>query len=121
MDTAELDDYIAELFKNFANRALADTVVRLARDPLRKLGPKERLVGAARLAEKAGVKPDALSLVIAAAYHYDNDDDPLAVELQRRIAVKGIEAVMADVSHLQATEPLAKSVQEKFYTIGERT
>lgn len=116
MDTAELDEYIAELRKNFANRALADTVVRLARDPLRKLGPKERLVGAARLVEKAGGTPDALSLAIAAAYRYDNVDDPLAVELQRRIAAEGIEAVMADVSHIQADEPLGKLVLEKYLT-----
>jgi len=118
MDTAELDDYIAELFENFANRALADTVVRLARDPLRKLGPKERLVGAARLVEKAGVTPDALSLAIAAAYRYDNADDPLAVELQRRIAAEGIETVMADVSHIRADEPLGKLVLEKYLTTG---
>ena len=118
MDTAELDDYIAELRQNFANRALADTVVRLARDPLRKLGPKERLVGAARLVEKAGVIPDALSLAIAAAYRYDNADDPLSVELQRRIAAEGIEAVMAEVSNIQADEPLGKLVLEKYLTVG---
>jgi mannitol-1-phosphate 5-dehydrogenase len=118
MDAVELDDYIAELRKNFANHALADTVVRLARDPLRKLGPKDRLVGAARLVEKAKVTPDALSIAIAAAYHYDNADDPLAVELQRRIAAEGIEAVMADVSGIQAGEPLGKLVLEKYLTTG---
>lgn len=118
MDTVELDDYIAELHKNFANRALADTVVRLARDPLRKLGPKERLVGAARLVEKAGVTPDALSLAIAAAYRYDNADDSLAVELQRRIATEGIEVVMADVSGIQSDEPLGKLVLEKYLAMG---
>jgi mannitol-1-phosphate 5-dehydrogenase len=121
MDAAELDDYIAELFKNFANRALADTVVRLARDPLRKLGPKERLVGAARLVEKAGVMPEALSVVIAAAYRYDDASDPLAVELQRRIAAEGIEAVMADVSDIQADEPLGKLALEKYLTTGIAT
>jgi mannitol-1-phosphate 5-dehydrogenase len=116
MDAAELDGYIAELFRNFANRALADTVVRLARDPLRKLGPKERLVGAARLVEKAGVTPDALSAAIAAAYRYDNAEDPLAVELQRRIAAEGIEAVMADVSSIQAGEPLGELILGKYIT-----
>ncbi|MBN2394677.1 MAG: hypothetical protein JXR84_28355 [Anaerolineae bacterium] len=114
MNTAELDDYIAELFKNFANCALADTIVRLARDPLRKLGPKERLVGAARLVERAGVTPDALSLAIAAAYRFDNADDPLAVELQRRIAAEGIETVMANVSGIQSDEPLGKLVLENY-------
>ncbi|HOU13656.1 MAG TPA: hypothetical protein PKZ84_11115 [Anaerolineae bacterium] len=116
MDAAELDEYIAELLKGFANRALADTVVRLARDPLRKLGPQDRLVGAARLAEKAGVTPEALSLVIAAAYRFDAADDPLAVELQRRIAVEGLAAVMADVSGIRPNELLGELVQRQ-YTI----
>ncbi len=120
MDSVELDDYITELRKNFANRALGDTVVRLARDPLRKLGPKERLVGAARLVEQAGAMPDALSLAIAAAYRFDDADDPLAVELQRRIAAEGLDAVMANVSQIQATEPLGKAVQAGYYTIGEK-
>lgn len=116
MDAAELDDYIAELHQNFANRALADTVIRLARDPLRKLGPEERLVGATRLVEKAGTTPDALSLAIAAAYRFDDAGDPLAVELQRRIAAEGLEAVMADVSGIQADEPLGKLVQAKYFS-----
>ncbi len=114
MDATELDEYIGELRQNFANRALADTVVRLARDPLRKLGPKERLVGAARLVEQAGVTPDALSLAIAAAYRFDDTADPLAVELQRRIAAAGLGAVMADVSHIQAAESLGQLVIQNF-------
>lgn len=114
MDAAELDTYITGLLKNFANRPLADTITRLARDPVRKLGPKDRLVGAARLAEKAGVTPDALSRAIAAAYRYDNIDDPLAIELQHRITIKGLTAVMAEVSDLQATEPLSRLITQSY-------
>lgn len=113
MDGADVDTYIAYLLDNFANSALSDTVVRLAHDPLRKLGPKDRLVGAARLAEKAGMTPDALSLGIAAAYRYDNPADPKAVELQRRIAAEGLDAVMADVSGIQPGGPLSALVHEK--------
>ncbi|HQE91546.1 MAG TPA: hypothetical protein PLH19_01625 [Anaerolineae bacterium] len=114
MEAAELDDFIAELLKGFANRALADTVVRLARDPLRKLGPQERLVGAARQVEKAGLIPDALSLAMAAAYCYDYADDPLAVELQRRITAEGLKAVMTDVSGIHPDEPLGKLIHQQY-------
>ncbi len=117
MDAAELDEYIAELLKGFANRALADTVSRLARDPLRKLGPKERLVGAARLAERAGIVPEALALAIAATYRYDAADDPLAMELQRRIAAEGLAAVMGNLSGIRPDEPLGKSVCQQYMTL----
>lgn len=114
MDSIELDTYIAYLLKNFANHALADTVIRLARDPLRKLGPKDRLVGAARLAEKAGIAPEALSWGIAAGYCYDYIEDPLAIELQRRIVAEGLDPAMLDVSGIRPEEPLGELVRTRY-------
>ena len=111
VDPAWLDVHIADLTLRFANRALGDTVLRLGRDPLRKLGPDDRLIGAARLAERAGVTPDALSRAIAAAYRFDDPRDPLAVALQERLAVAGFDAVLAAVSGIQPDEPLAALVR----------
>ncbi|MEE8391305.1 MAG: hypothetical protein V3S14_11000, partial [Anaerolineae bacterium] len=115
-----LETHIADLTRRFANRALGDTIFRLARDPLRKLGPKDRLVGAARLAEKAGVTPEALSWGIAAGYCFDDSNDPLAGTLQQRIAAAGFDAVLADVSHIEAGESLAALVRERFIQLRER-
>ena len=108
-----LEAHIADLILRFANRALGDTVFRLARDPLRKLGPQDRLVGAARLAEKAGVTPEALSWGIAAGYCFNDANDPMAVALQQRIATEGFDTVLADVSDIKADEPLAVLVRER--------
>jgi mannitol-1-phosphate 5-dehydrogenase len=110
VDPAWLDVHIADLTRRFANRALGDTVLRLGRDPLRKLGPDDRLIGAARLAERAGVTPDALSRAIAAAYRFDDPRDPLTVALQERLATEGFDAVLAAVSGIQPDEPLAALV-----------
>jgi len=108
-----LEAHIADLCRRFANRALGDTTFRLARDPLRKLGPEDRLVGAARLAEKAGAEPEALSWGIAAGYCFDAADDPQAVRLQQRIAEEGFDAVLSDVSGIEVGEPLAALVRER--------
>lgn len=51
----------------FENANLNDPIVRVARDPHRKLAADERLVGAGRLAEAAGVFPQQLAMVAAAA------------------------------------------------------
>lgn len=112
VDLAWLDAHIADLTRRFANRALGDTILRLGRDPLRKLSPDDRLVGAARLAERAGVTPDALSRAIAAAYRFDDPRDPLAVALQVRLAAEGFDAVLAAVSGIQPDEPLAGLVRK---------
>jgi len=109
-----LDEHIADLLHRFGNRALGDTNFRLGRDPLRKLGPVDRLVGPARLAEQAGVRPEALSLGIAAGYCFDHPDDPLAGELQQRIRRDGLETVLADVSKIRKDELLGKLVLENY-------
>ena len=73
-DRAELDAIVAR----FENAALNDPVGRVGRDPLRKLGPEDRLVGAARLAAEAGVQPCRLALVAAAAMCFVCAQDPAA-------------------------------------------
>ena len=105
-----LEAHISDLRRRFANRALGDTVVRLARDPLRKLAPEDRLVGAARLAERAGVQPRALSWAIAAGFCFDSPEDPIAGRLQAQIAQQGLPATLAAVSGIDPKEPLGQAV-----------
>src|SRR5688500_6379736 len=60
----------------FENAALNDPVARVGRDPRRKLGPGERLVGAAQLCEAAGVRVATLPLAAAAAVCFDGAGRP---------------------------------------------
>jgi mannitol-1-phosphate 5-dehydrogenase len=78
----------------FENAAINDPIVRVARDPHRKLSADERLVGAARLAEQAGVIPEQLALVAAAALCFSNSCNP--------------KACTACFEHSQAAETLNK-------------
>jgi mannitol-1-phosphate 5-dehydrogenase len=119
VDGAWLDGHARELMHRYANRILGDTIFRLGRDPLRKLAPTDRLVGAARLAEKAGLKPDALAWGIAAGYCFDAADDPMAVEMQARIREQGFAAVLSAVSEIQPAEPLGELVRERYTALKE--
>jgi len=114
LEASWLEAHTVDVLRRLANRALGDTVFRLARDPIRKLGPTDRLVGAARLAENAGVSPQALCWGIAAGYCFDDSDDPLAVDLRSRIKTEGLDAVLADVSGIGATESLADLVRQRY-------
>lgn len=109
-----LRDHVQTLWPRLANRGLADPVRRLARDPLRKLAPQDRLVGAARLAEAAGVPPANLAWGIAAALAYDAPDDPSAPELQARIAQEGVAAVLGAVCEIAPDEPLGALVLARY-------
>lgn len=116
----ELEDHVRDLLERFANEVLADPVIRLARDPLRKLAPEDRLVGAARLAEEAGETPRHLAQGIAAALAYDMPEDAMAVTLQERIAQKGVAAVLKSVSEIDPDEALGRMVLEQYRRLRER-
>ncbi len=117
VEDAWLEAHICDLLGRFSNRALGDTVFRLGRDPLRKLAPGDRLVGPARLAEQAGLVPQALALGIAAACRFNPAEDPIAVELQQRIKNEGLPAVLATVSGIQASELLGERILQNYQAL----
>ncbi|MHC4560034.1 MAG: mannitol dehydrogenase family protein [Planctomycetota bacterium] len=105
IDMVELEQHITELISwRFPNRDLADTVERVARNPLRKLGFEERLAGLAHLLGRSGLGTKPVSRVIGAALHYREPADPDSVKLGRIIAQKGVGAILEDVCGFEKQE-----------------
>ncbi len=119
-DRAEHQAHVSDLMDRFANVELGDTCFRVARDPIRKLAPDDRLVGAARLCESQGIQPVALSIVIGEALAFDSPEDAPAVELQRRIRQEGLESVLLDVCGINPDEWLAGRVRVAYQMVQER-
>lgn len=113
-DLAELESHIADLLRRFANRGLGDPITRLARDPLRKLAPSDRLIGAASLCLRHGVYPDALAWGAAAALTFDDADDPSAVELQRRLRKDGLKRVLSEVCGIDPAGELGALIAARY-------
>lgn len=118
-DPVALAEHVQDLLTRFGNRALGDPIDRLARDPLRKLAPGDRLVGAARLAEKHGVRPEGLAWGIAAALAYDNPSDPHSAELQSDLASRGFYEVLQNLCGIGEDEPLGHLVRSSYQTLRE--
>jgi mannitol-1-phosphate 5-dehydrogenase len=115
MPAAELDEHVVALLSwRYSNRDLADTIARVARGPLRKLGPKERLVGVARMLEKCSRPTEGLSMVIAAAMKYRDETDPESGRLERIIAEQGAGAVLEGTCGFARDERLYKECM-RFY------
>jgi len=108
---------IEDLLHRFGNRALGDTILRLGRDPVRKLARSDRLVGAALNALAQGVTPVHLVTGIAAGLRFAHPDDPLAQQVQVQVKEQGIERVLAEVCGLAADEPLTGMVIERYRAI----
>jgi mannitol-1-phosphate 5-dehydrogenase len=113
LDPAEHQAHIDDLIRRFGNKALGDTVARVARDPIRKLGPDDRLIGGAKLALAYEIRPTNICLAIAAALAYDEPGDPSSVEIQSMIKEKGIEGVLETVSRLEPDSIIVEIVMEQ--------
>lgn len=92
---------------------IVDFIERNARDPLRKLGPDDRLVGSARLVESCGIKPENLCLAIAAAIYYTNAGDEFAVKLEKMRKEKGVDYVIENVCKLEPNGNIGRLIKEK--------
>jgi len=90
IEAADMQRHIDELVRwRFSNHRLADTVKRVARDPLRKLGPQERLVGLANLLKKHDLPTRTVSGVIAAAMQYRDNKDHGSAKLDEIVTQQG--------------------------------
>ena len=106
--------YLEDAFARFHNRALGDTVFRLGRDPIRKLAPNDRLVGAALNALEQGVQPVNLVRGIAAALRFDPPEDLIALQLQDQLQRTGLDAILQGICGLDPDSLLAKMVKQEF-------
>jgi mannitol-1-phosphate 5-dehydrogenase len=98
----------------FGNPMVRDAIVRVAKDPIRKLGPDDRLIGSARLCLAEGVFPAEISRVCGAALCYDFAGDPEAVKLQQTIQANGIEKTLEEISHIKAGTTFGQKVIESY-------
>jgi len=89
--------YIEKIMNRFRNPYIKDDVARVGREPVRKLGPADRLVGPAKMADEFGLPKTNLLKAIAACLLYDNPEDNQSVQLKKDIKEKGLEEVIEDV------------------------
>jgi mannitol-1-phosphate 5-dehydrogenase len=112
LDRAELEAHRLDLVRRYHNKALADQVERVARDPVRKLGPEDRIIGAAKQCVEAGVDPRHIALVAAAAMHYENPEDPGAVRVRELYRGGGTFAVLQEIGQIDAGSPIVAWVAD---------
>lgn len=106
---------VAEALARYADDELADPVVRVAREPLRKLAPHERLLGPVRLVRAhTGVEPPYFSLGVAGALLYRGDDGDQTRSLRARLSRDGVRALLEDVCGLSSGDPFLDAVATRY-------
>lgn len=101
----------------YTDPAIIDVVTRIARDPIRKLGPEDRFIGPMTIALSIGLEPKSIALGCAAALYYENPEDEVANELVKIRKEKGIDYILENISKLDLNGPVAKCIKEAIETL----
>ncbi|MBS7577981.1 MULTISPECIES: mannitol dehydrogenase [unclassified Enterococcus] len=118
---SEMNNYINEMiikrYDDYNQEGINDPIARVARQPLRKLSPDDRIMGPAFIAYEYNLLNKHLLCGAAYALRYDNPDDEEAVKLQRYISENGIENAIEKFLELKKGSDMFKGLLEYYNAI----
>jgi len=98
-DEGAIAAFAEDLLERYRNRRLGDTIERVAKDPLRKLQPSDRLIGAVNRCKAQGKDYRSILLGVAAALSYRPAED-----LQEALKKEGVPGFLANRCGLDAAD-----------------
>ena len=104
LDKDELESFKESKLNRFIKTASHDTIERVGRDPVRKLGEKDRLVAPAIKAYDNDMPFDKLAKAIAYAFKYDEQSDDKALEIKEFINQNSIEKAIEKYTGIKKAE-----------------
>lgn len=106
LDMDEHAAYCEKIIKRFHNYYLNDKVIRIGRDPLRKLSAGDRLISPLLTAFEYGLPIENLLLGIGAALHFQSPEDPQSTKMQEMIREAGLSAAIEKITGIDASSSL---------------
>lgn len=100
----------------FCDRTIVDTVARNAREPHRKLGADERIIGAAKLLHEFGQDATVLEMTAAAAVLYTDETDAAWSKIKKE---KTNEQILTDICGLSPDSVLFKNIVKQIEILSK--
>lgn len=117
--TDDLLEFVENLMIRFENPLLIDDVLRVGKDPRRKLAAGDRLGGAFKLVREMGGVPAHIGVGIAAGLLFDHPDDPIALEVSGYTREHGVAAALEKYCSITAPEDV-EMISEFYRLLDER-
>ncbi|ABY95570.1 MULTISPECIES: mannitol-1-phosphate 5-dehydrogenase [Thermoanaerobacter] len=114
-----LREYSNKVIKRFKNSYLKDEVVRVGREPTRKLSGNDRLMMPAKLCYEIGITPKFILYGIAAGFLFDYKEDPQACKIQDDIKNFGLEKTISKITGLEENSDLLHEIVKKYKELKE--
>ncbi len=113
----EMLDYRTKLMARFRNPYIIDSVVRVGREPIRKLSPNDRIIAPMNHAHSFGIATPNYYTGVAAVLLYDNPDDEQSQQIRQGIAANGLEQTICAVTKLTDTSPAIPQIVREYHRL----
>jgi len=110
--TESVKAYKEDFCRRGAIAEMRDEILRVVRDPIRKLSPRERLVAPAQLAVQYDLPRKWIVRGIVAALRYQHPQDAQSLDLAERLAQHGLPAELEEVCEIGPDSPLSAEIDE---------
>lgn len=101
-----IERYKQDFCRRAASPVIHDSILRVVRDPIRKLSTRERLTAPALLAVEYSLPRQWIMQGIVAALRYFHPDDLQAVELSEQLEKYGLQKVLENICGIPSNSPL---------------
>jgi mannitol-1-phosphate 5-dehydrogenase len=109
-----IEEYKNDLGRRGAIVEMKDEILRVVRDPIRKLSPRERLVAPAKLAEEYGLPRYWIVKAIVAALKYRHPADLQSELLAARLEKEGVQSVLQEICGINPVSPLFDEIIQEW-------
>lgn len=113
----EMLRYRSFIMERFLNPAIIDTCERVAREPVRKLSPNDRIVAAMNYAHEYGTDASAYYRGIAYVMAYDNPNDAQSMQIQDMIKADGFLNALEKLTGIKAGCETAARIEAEFLSL----
>lgn len=118
-DHQSLVDYMEKMMiERFLTPGIEDEIVRVSREPIRKISPNDRIMGPAYQCETYGLNNKHLLKGVAYALKYYDPEDEQSVEIQDFIAEYGVEAAIIKYTGVEKDSEMYRIIYEEYKKIG---
>ncbi len=110
--------YIEKIIDRFKNKYLKDDIIRVGREPLRKLSKDDRLIKPLNTAIQFDIEHTNLIYGIASALKYYNKDDNQSIQMQDYIKDLGLNNAIKKITNIQ-DENLIQQISNAYENIED--
>lgn len=120
-DKKELTDYQNKIVNRFKNPYISDSISRVGRTPIRKLGYNERFIRPIRECNERGLDYKTMMSTVGKIYTFDVPTDKESVELQQMLKNDNLEDVVKKTTGLKDTKLLNEVIESAKKAINDES